>query len=177
MRMYVTAKRVALGGILLALTQVCMALGSMIAVNTLFFLAGASFFVGIMIRELGLRAGAVFWVAAVLLGWFLAPDKFDVLTYGAMGLYLLVIEWIYRKMAKIPDWARRRSFFTASKFIVFNLIYLPAIAFFWKMLFTAKPSLNSVIAALIGGQIALVLYDRAYEYVVSKVWGNIRSHF
>ena len=66
--MHVKAKTVALGGLLLALTIVFMALGSVIETSTLFLLAAASFFVGIVIREFGLAAGGAFYLAAVLLG-------------------------------------------------------------------------------------------------------------
>lgn len=40
-------------GLFLALSVVCMSLGSVIETNTLFLLAAASFFVGIVIRESG----------------------------------------------------------------------------------------------------------------------------
>ena len=49
--MHVKAKQIAFGGLLLAVTVVCMALGSVIETNTLFLLAAAAFFVGIVIRE------------------------------------------------------------------------------------------------------------------------------
>lgn len=51
--MHVKAKQIAFGGLLLAVTVVCMALGSVIETNTLFLLAAAAFFVGIVIREFG----------------------------------------------------------------------------------------------------------------------------
>ena len=52
--MHVKAKTMAFGGLLLALTVVCMALGSVIETSTLFLLAAAPFFVGIVVREFGL---------------------------------------------------------------------------------------------------------------------------
>ena len=54
--MHVKAKQIAFGGLLLAVTVVCMALGSVIETNTLFLLAAAAFFVGIVIREFGLQS-------------------------------------------------------------------------------------------------------------------------
>ena len=65
--MHVKAKQMAFGGFILAVTVVCMALGSVIETNTLFLLAAAAFFVGIVIREFGLRTGAAFYLAAILL--------------------------------------------------------------------------------------------------------------
>ena len=74
--MHVKAKIIAFGGLLLALTVLFMMLGGIIETNTLFLLAAASYFAGIMIRETGLRMGAAFYLAGVLLGFFLVPNKF-----------------------------------------------------------------------------------------------------
>ena len=74
--MHVKARTLAFGGLLLALSVVFMALGSIIETSTLFLLAAASFFVGIVVREFGLRAGAAFYIAAVLLGFITAPINF-----------------------------------------------------------------------------------------------------
>lgn len=51
MFMHVKAKTMAFSGLLLALTVIFMVLGSVIETSTLFLLAAASFFVGIIIRE------------------------------------------------------------------------------------------------------------------------------
>ena len=56
--MHVKAKKMALGGLLLALTVICMVLGSVFESGTLFLLAAASFFVGIIFREFGGKTGA-----------------------------------------------------------------------------------------------------------------------
>ena len=51
--MHIKAKKMAFGGLLLALSVICMILGSVIETGTLFLLAAASFFVGIVFREFG----------------------------------------------------------------------------------------------------------------------------
>ena len=82
------------------MTVVCMALGSVIETNTLFLLAAAAFFVGIVIREFGLRTGAAFYLAAILLGFLVTPNKFYVITFAAMGFYILGIEAVRIFLAK-----------------------------------------------------------------------------
>lgn len=89
--MHVNAKKIAIGGLLLALTEVCIALGSVIETNTLFLLAAASYFVGFLIRETDIRTGAVFYAAGVLLGILISPNKLYVISYAAMGLSLIHI--------------------------------------------------------------------------------------
>ena len=109
--MHIKAKTMAFGGLLLALTVVCMALGSVIETSTLFLLAAASFFVGIVIREFGLKAGAAFYIAAVLLGFITAPNKFYVLTFAAWGLYIWGIESEFRYLENNPASRNRQPAF------------------------------------------------------------------
>ena len=99
--MHVTARRVALCGLLLAFSVICMVLGSVFETNTLFLLAAASYFVGIVIREFGLRTGAAFYLASVLLGFLTAPNKFYVISFSAMGLYILGTEALYLSLIHI----------------------------------------------------------------------------
>ena len=123
--MHVKAKTVALGGLFLALTIVFMALGSVIETSTLFLLAAASFFVGIVVREFGLAAGAAFYLAAVLLGFFVAPNKFYVLTFAAMGFYILGIEAVWRWLLRRDEIQKRYLIFWIGKYVVFNIVYIP----------------------------------------------------
>ena len=148
--MHVKAKTLAFGGLLLALTVVFMALGSVIETSTLFLLAAASFFVGIVIREFGLRIGAVFYIAAVLLGLITAPNKFYVFTFAAMGFYIWGIEAVWRWLEKRPHYENR-------------------------LLFGRTISDAVLIGVLAGGQIGLFIYDKAYEYVQAHMWGKLRG--
>ncbi len=173
--MHVKAKTMAFGGLLLALAVVCMALGSIIETSTLFLLAAASFFVGIVIREFGLRVGAAFYIAAVLLGFITAPNKFYVLTFAAMGLYIWGIEAVFRWLEKHPKAGNRRTVFWISKYVIFNVMYIPIVLIFRNMLFARSISGLVIAGVIIGGQAALFIYDRAYEYVQTHVWGRIRG--
>ena len=49
--MHLKLKALTIGGLFLAITIICMALGSVIETNTLFLLAAASYFIGIIVRE------------------------------------------------------------------------------------------------------------------------------
>ena len=157
--MHVKAKTVALGGLLLALTVVFMALGSIIETSTLFLLAAASFFVGIVVREFGLRTGGAFYLAAVLLGAITAPNKFYVLTFAAMG----------------PEMMQRHKVFWVAKYVIFNIVYIPIVILFRDLLFARVLSNMFMLGVIVGGQIGLFIYDRAYDYVQMHLWGKIRG--
>ena len=175
--MHVKAKTVALGGLLLALTIVFMALGSFIETSTLFLLAAASFFVGIVIREFGLGAGGAFYLAAVLLGFFVAPNKFYVFTFAAMGFYILGIEAVWRWLAKRHEMKKRHLVFWIAKYLIFNIVYIPIVILFRDMLFPQAVSDTMLIIVIIAGQIGLFVYDRAYDYVQAHIWGKMRGRF
>ena len=116
--MHVKAKKIAFGGILLALTIIFMMLGSIIETGTLFLLAAASFFVGIIWREFGAGSGVAFWGAGVLLGLFIAPNKFYVITYAVMGLYILIVEIVWLKLGRMSDRINRKALFWIVKYVV-----------------------------------------------------------
>ena len=166
--MHVKARTLAFGGLLLAL-------GSIIETSTLFLLAAASYFVGIVVREFGLRAGAAFYIAAVLLGFITAPNKFYVLTFAAMGFYIWGIEAVWRWLEKRPQYRNRRMIFWISKYVIFNIVYIPIVIAFREMLFARAVSDTMMIIVVLGGQIALFIYDRAYDYVQAHLWGKLRG--
>ena len=60
MLMHVNAKKMATAGLLVAFTVIMLVLSSVVETSSLFFLAAASFCVGISIREWGLRYGFAF---------------------------------------------------------------------------------------------------------------------
>lgn len=173
--MHVKARLVAFAGLLLALAVVFMALGSIIETSTLFLLAASSFFVGIVVREFGLRAGAAFYAAAVLLGFITAPNKFYVLTFAAMGIYIWGIEAVWRWLEKRSQYKNTRVIFWISKYVIFNIVYIPIVTVFRSMLFVREVSDTVLLGVLLAGQVGLFVYDRAYEYVQVHVWGKMRG--
>lgn len=173
--MHVNAKTVAFGGLMLALTEVCIALGSVIETNTLFLLAAASYIVGIIIREMGIKTGGAFWLAGVLLGILIAPNKFYVFSYAALGLYILLIEAAGKQIGKMTAKAPRRKIFWTVKLFVFNIIYITALFCGKEILFTGNLSWQMMLGLIAAGQIGLLVYDKAYEYVQEQIWTKLRG--
>ena len=173
--MHVNAKIVAMGGLMLAFTEVCISLGSVIESNTLFLLAAASFMVGIMIREAGLRAGGCFCASGVLLGILIAPNKFYVLSYAGMSLYIILRETAWEMIAKDSGKTKGSKRFWLMKLIAFNVIYLTGISAGWKLFVAREVSWQLVLGLVAAGQFGFWIYDMAYEYVQSQIWTKIRN--
>ena len=165
--MHLNTKKIAFAGVMLALTEVGIALGSVIETNTLFLLAAASFFVGIVIQEFGLKSGAGFLLAGILLAILLSPNKF----------YILIIETIWYFSGRASGWIRSRNFFWLMKYLVFNVLYIPGLIYFWSMLSEKKTVKGIMLMSVVFGQFILFVFDKTYEYAMGKIWKENRHKF
>lgn len=173
--MHVNAKKTAVSGLLMALSVVLIVLSGILDFSTLFFLAAAAFFVGIIIKEYGLGYGTVFFLGCMVLGFLLAPQKLYVLTYVMMSLYVLGIEFLWRWLGKHSNWNHRKGIFAIGKFLIFNVMYIPVLFLFPKLLFAGEIPKTMMLVFLLGGQVALFLYDKAYEYFLVSMWSKMRE--
>lgn len=173
--MHVKVKNLAVSGLLMAFAVVLIILSGILDFNTLFFLAAAAFLIGIIIREFQLKQGVAFFIGCLLLGFILAPQKLYCITYGMMGIYVLAVEALWQYLGKCPKMAGRKKIFTAGKFIIFNLLYLPALFLFPKLLFAGEIADMALLTFVLGGQAAWILFDMAYEYFLIRMWEQIRE--
>ena len=173
--MHLKLKALTIGGLFLAITVICMALGSVIETNTLFLLAAASYFIGIIVREFGLKSGAAFYLANIILGFLTVPNKFYVLSFAAMGFYIWCIEAVWRILSKGNEKLQKRYVFWILKYIIFNIIYLSILFLFQELLFEMEISAKLLFFAVVAGQIGLWIYDTAYEYVQGQIWNKFRN--
>lgn len=172
--MHVKAKQVAILGLMAAVVTVLMILSSVIKTSTMFLLAAAAFMVGVSIREYGVRIGFGFFIACILLGFLLSPNKFYVFTYAGFSLYVLWDEVAYTVLAREFFRRYRRILFMFSKFLLFNVIYLSLLFLFPKIIFAGELNMQVYILLICAGQIGWLIYDRAYEYFQVRVWGKLR---
>ncbi len=173
--MFLSAKRLAFLGLLLACAFLLVFLSGVIETNSLFLLAGASFTVGIALRENGLRFGIGFYIAAVLLAFLLAPNKLYCITFSAMGLYLVGIEYVWGKLDSARKIQNRNMVFWILKYGIFNVIYLPMLLFFPHIVYQGNINTIFLIILILAGQIALFVYDMAYHYFQKTIWNKIRG--
>lgn len=175
--MLLNTRKLAFLGLLLALDVILIVLSGVIEMNTLFLLAAASFCVGIAIRESGKRIGFGFYLASILLGLILTPNKLYCITYAAFGLYLVIVENTYDKLTSVKERSNRRLIFWVVKYAAFNLMFLPILIFLPKLIYQGaiKPVLFALL--ILAGQVALFIFDKAYEYFQGAVWGKVRRRF
>lgn len=173
--MPVNAKSIAFCGLMLAFTEVCIALGAVIETNTLFLLAAASYIVGIVIREMGLKIGAAFYFAGVFLGVLIAPNKLYVLSYGAMGIYIFMRELSWDWIGRLEEKYNKNLVLWGTKFLVFNVIYGGILYLSWELLFASATNWKLLSGVILGGQVGFLIYDWAYNYVQREIWTKMRG--
>ena len=171
--MHVDSRKTAVGGMAVALAVLCIVLSGILEFNTLFLLAAASFFPGIVIRESGLAAGTASYVAAAVLGFLLAPNKLYCITFAAMGFYVVCSEGLYLAVARARG--GRHIWLWLGKFAIFNLLYLPALTAFPRLIFADGVRGIWLLAAAATGQVLFLVYDRAYEYFLTVLWEKFRT--
>lgn len=172
--MHVKTKKVVFLGVLAAIVSILIVLASILETNTLFLLAAAAYLIGIAVREHGLRLGAGFFIACILLGFLLSPNKFYVFTYAGLSFYILGREAIHSFLAK-KGWLGKKWIYFGVKMALFNIIYVPVMIWFPKLLFAGTISIPVLIGLLAGGQIGWLVYDKAYDYFQGTIWGKLRS--
>ncbi|NLP35814.1 MAG: hypothetical protein GX359_11610 [Clostridiales bacterium] len=175
--MLLNAKKMAFLGLLLSVDIILVILSGVFEFNTLFLLGAAAFCVGIAIREVGIALGLGFYIASILLGLMLAPNKLYCITYGGMGLYIIAREFAWEKLASAKHIGNRNTALWIIKYTAFNLMYLPILLFLPKLIYQGDLSKVVLLLLLIGGQIIFYIYDRAYDYFQGSIWSRIRHKF
>lgn len=173
--MHVEAKKVATAGLLVAFSVIMMLLSSVIETNSLFFIAAASFCVGVAVREWGLRWGFAFLIASVALNFLITPGKLYCFTLAGMGFYIWTSEWLWNRVADAKELQHRKAVLWLGKYIIFNLIYIPVLFLAPHILFTGQINGLAAIVLMLVGQPVLFIYDVAYRYFQAQVWGRLRG--
>lgn len=90
------SKKVAYGGILLAINIILLTLTNIIPINTLFIMGLASIPISIIIMEWGPKMGILFYIGSIVLSFIVMINKAQwtlyVLTFGIYGLVKYIIE-------------------------------------------------------------------------------------
>ena len=150
------SKRVAFGGVLLALNSLTFILMNMLTVNTVFFMVIASFFSAMIIIEFGDGFGLVYSIATIFMALLIINSK------------LLAAEYciIFSLYGFIKGRIEKIGLKTVTEFIV-KLIYADIALFI--MWFIVKYFLpvnlikgNTAVIMVIGYQFLFILYDLVY---------------
>lgn len=145
--------KIALGGVCLALTVLFMFGGTVVPGIDLTLFALASLFTAVMVIETGVGGGALLFVAACLLGFFLLPNKLALLPYVCFFGYWAIPKYYIEKISAPAGQI-------ACKCAVFAAVLCVALLGF-RELFAKAVDLPGYPAAvlIVAGILILLLYD------------------
>lgn len=173
--MHVKPKQLSVAGLLAAFAAVLMILSATIESSSLFFIAAASFCVGITIREWGIAFGLGYFIASLLVNLMVTPNKLYCVTFAAMAVYLLFSEALWEKIAAKNDLKNRTLILWFGKYMIFNVIYIPILIGFPNLIFAKEVDQTLIIIGFLAGQAALFIFDQAYRYFQGAIWSKIRG--
>ena len=162
-------RKIALAGILLAISTICVYLTNVLPTSRLAMLALASFLSGVLIKESGLKIGLGFTLGSIAMAFLVLAGRpifilFAVI-FAPYGLVRAIIEKVNQKFFKI-----------FLKFAYFNLVYFFFLNLFLTLIFNidglkrllglADGDLLLYIVLFVAGNLAFFVYDYVYELVL-----------
>ncbi len=154
-------KKVALGGVMLALQMATLFLAGFVPGIELTLYALSSLYAAIIIIETNISGGLLFYIASVLLALLIIPNKAAILPYifffGIYAVIKLLIEKIGKQLIEIP-----------LKLVFFNTSIGAGIILF-KSMFLGNINLPeySNLLLVLGGQLLFLLYDYLFTLLVA----------
>lgn len=162
-----SSKSLSLGGILTALTVVSVFFADIMPTNTLSLYALSSFFVSVVLIEIGVKASWVFYFATSLLSFIIVPDKTMVIPFiSFFGVYGIIKHYLEKCSNRAVEYIIKIIFFNANVVLAYFLI---------KALFEAQTLFRGapLWAVLIILQVIFLVYDYIYtlfiQYYVNKL--------
>lgn len=156
------SRKIAYGGILLALNIIILLLVNIIPINTLFLLGLASLPIAIIIMEYGPKSGVIFYIGSVLLSFIIMANKAQwilyIFTFGIYGLIKYIIE-------------KDRSFVQEYilKFLSANLLIMVVYLILKGFVYIPINILTVLIS-----EIAFIVYDFVYSQFIDFYKDKLR---
>jgi hypothetical protein len=162
-----SAKKVALGGILGALTIICLFLATTLPTNRISLYALSSFFVSIIVLEAGIGTAWLFYGASSILALLIIPNKVGVIPYIVFfGIYGVIKFYIEKIGRLVPEWI--------IKLLYFNICFFAAVHFMKELL-----NINVIAnfpwwAVVLVFELIYIVYDYVYTLFIGYYKHKIR---
>lgn len=144
------SKKIAYGGILLALNTILLLLINVIPINTLFIMGIASLIISIVIMEWGPKSGVIFYIGTVILSFIVMTNKAQwvayILTFGVYGLVKYFIE-------------QDRNMYTE---YILKLIFANIMIFILYLILKSFIQIPINIILILVFEVVFLIYDRVY---------------
>ncbi|WP_042277749.1 hypothetical protein [Faecalimicrobium dakarense] len=157
------SKKVAFGGILLALNIILLLLINIIPMNTLFIMGLASLPISIIIMEFGPKSGVIFYIGSIILGFIVMANKFQWILYTTtFGIYGLIKYMVERDLPIYIEYILKLLFANIIMLVLYltlkQFIYIPV---------------NLITIVIF--EIVFVIYDNVYSSFIDYYNDKLRK--
>ncbi len=164
-----SARKVAFGGILLALSAITLVLASILPTTKLALYALSTFYVAIFIIEFGIKAGWVFYIASALLGFITMKGFSAPFLYAAFfGMYGVVKFYIEKLNNIVLEYIL--------KVIFYNIVLFAAITFVNNYIMDLVKVKFPWWIVIVASEFVFVIYDYVLSMLVQYYKDKLR-HF
>ncbi len=164
-----SASRVALGGVLAALSLLLLYLAAMMPSGRIGMVAIAGLVPAAGVVSGGLATGFLCYAAAGLLGLLLLPDK------GCAILYLIFFG-LYPMVKSVVERLRKLPLELLLKLAFFNLVLAVLLFGFSAFLFPMLPEfLHSTLLVFVVGNVVFLIYDYGFSKLITYYASRIRG--
>ncbi len=157
----ISSRSIALGGILTAITIICLFLATVLPTSRLSFYALSSFSTAVVVLEFGAGRGAAFYCACSILSFIIIPNKLAVVPFAVFFGNFGILKYYIEKVGKpIPE--------IILKLAYFNICLFPGLFFMKKFLLAGNSKLLDfpLGAFVLLFQVIFIIYDFVYTLFI-----------
>ncbi len=164
-----TARKIALGGILLAFVVIILYAESFLPTGKFSLYVLSSFFTAAILIHLGVKTAWLFYGASCLLSLILLPEKLSLVPYILFFGVYAIIKYLVEKLNKpVISYLLKYLFFN----VVLAVSYLIAGQFIAEEALTSLP----VWAVIAGLQLLFLIYDYVFSLFIRYYYDRIRKY-
>lgn len=168
--MLLKTKRMAMSGLLLALTIIFLYLESILPTARLSIYALSSFMVSIITINYSHKAGWIFYIASCLLAIIVIPDKIGLIPYIAFfGAYGIIKYYIEKLGKRLPEYLL--------KLLFYNLVLLLGLLFMREFLLESVNFSGSLWVLVALSEIVFLIYDYVYSLFIGFYISRLSRYF
>lgn len=165
--------RIAIGGIIAALSVVIMLLDNLVGIGTYALPALAGLLLTVIVIEFGKPWAFAVYAAVAMLSFVMVANKETVLIFtGFVGYYPILKAIIERVKKKLLQWVIKLAVFNV---VTVGMLLLAALVLNVSLDMITMPGVNLPALMLLVGNVVFVLYDYTITLMVSVYVNRIRS--
>lgn len=162
------SKKVALGGIVVLLSVLCLYLASILPTNKLFFFCLSTVFIAVIVIEFKTYFALITYLAISILGFIIIPNKLIMIPYAIYFGYYGILKYYIEKINNIlVEWVIKIGLFNLFVYVT----YIITVNLFVSNLYIKLP-IWLIILLL---QVIFIIYDICYSLAINYYKYKLRK--